>query len=114
MNNPKILALIHIANYYKLYLNYYFQNYRKAFEYSTIAGQSVEGSLSTPRQPLFVFYSTLAGLAVFSELSKGERKKVLKQTRVNLKRMKRWTDYAAGELLTQVVAYAGRTVSGAG
>ena len=90
----KDMSALHIANFYKLYLNYYFQDYRKAFEYSLIAGQSVEGSLSTPRQPLFVFYSTLAGLAVFSELSKGERKKILKQTRVNLKSMKRWTDYA--------------------
>ena len=31
---------------------------------------------------------------MFSELSKTERKKVLKQTKVNLKQMKRWADYA--------------------
>jgi predicted ATPase/signal transduction histidine kinase/HPt (histidine-containing phosphotransfer) domain-containing protein/FixJ family two-component response regulator/tRNA A-37 threonylcarbamoyl transferase component Bud32 len=88
------MSAIHIAYYHKLYLNYYFQNHRKAYEYSEIAERSAQGSLATPRQALFVFYSTLAGLAVFSELSGGEKRKILKQTKANLKRMKLWSDHS--------------------
>lgn len=89
----KDITAIHMVHYWKLYLNYSFQNYRKAFEHAAIAEKSVEGAFSNPRMVLFVFHSTLAGLAVFSELSKRDRKKVLKRTRVNLKRMKQWADY---------------------
>jgi signal transduction histidine kinase len=88
------ISAIHVVYYNKLVLHYLFHEYGKAFEYGSMARSSVQGVSSTTGEPLFLFYFTLAGLAVFSELSNGEKKKVLKEAAASIKQMKKWADHA--------------------
>ena len=96
------MTAVHVVNYNKLFLNYYFQHYRNAFEYGKLAERTIGGVAATNGQPLFVFYVTLAGLAAFSELSKEEKRKVLKQARVNVKKMKKLADFAPRTIRTSI------------
>lgn len=87
------VSAVHVVSYNKLYLHYLFGEYRKAFEYAELGIESVEGVSATTGEALFVFFSTLAGLAAYPELSNPERRAVLKRTKVNIKKMKKWAHH---------------------
>ena len=65
-----------------------------AFKFGCMARRSLEGVAATTGEPLFIFYFTLAGLAALPELSKSDRRKVLKDASANIKKMKKWSDHA--------------------
>ncbi len=87
------VSAIHVVYYNKLFLNYLFQRYEDAYEYGTKAQPYLQGVTSTTGDPLFLFYFTLAGLAVFPELSHAQRKKVLKFASASIRKMKKWADH---------------------
>jgi len=78
----------------KLILCYFFHNFQKAVEFADQAREYFDGVIGLYLYPLFIFYDSLARLAVFTSVNQAYQKKYLKIIRANQKQMKRWANHA--------------------
>lgn len=77
----------------KLILSYLFENQVK-IQYSVKSEEYLDGVTATVMVPVFYFYDSLARLAICSDSSKVEQKRILKKVTANQKKMKKWAAYA--------------------
>lgn len=95
-NNRSAICLFNLQ---KSILNYLFNNFTAAVTHAVTAAQyldAVAGSLNTS---FFYFYDSLAHLAMYSEVSKSEQKRILKRIVNNQKKVKLWADHAPSNYL---------------
>ena len=78
----------------KLLLSYYFHNFQKSVEYADNARIYLNGVVGLYLYPLFIFFDSLARLAVFTSVDQANQKRYLKMVRSNQKKMKRWASHA--------------------
>ncbi|MEO0458366.1 MAG: GAF domain-containing protein [Cyanobacteria bacterium P01_A01_bin.114] len=80
--------------FHKAILCYLFQNPTQATENIAQAKQCLATTVGLLLAPLFHFYESLIGLAVFSSVSKREQSRILRQVRANQRKMKQWAHHA--------------------
>jgi PAS domain S-box-containing protein len=78
----------------KLVLSYFFHDYQKAVDYADHARIYLEGVIGLYLYPLFIFFDSLARLAVFTSIDQMNQKRFLKNVRANQKKLKRWASHA--------------------
>ncbi|MEW6494297.1 MAG: AAA family ATPase [Cyanobacteriota bacterium] len=84
--------ICHSLYFYKLFLCYLFQDYQQALENAKLAEKSLDSAVGSI--PLGQFYSSLVHLAIYSNASKPEQKKILLKVKANQKKIKKWAHYA--------------------
>ncbi|MBF0452315.1 MAG: MEKHLA domain-containing protein, partial [Candidatus Magnetomorum sp.] len=78
----------------KLILAYFFHDFQQAVDHADHARGYLEGVIGLYLYPLFIFYDSLARLAVFTSVNQVYQKRYLKIIRANQKKMKRWAAHA--------------------
>lgn len=78
--------------FYKLVLCYLFQDYQQALENAKSAEEYSDSAVGTI--PLYHFYNSLVYLAIYSEASKSEQKRILQKVKSNQKKIKKWARFA--------------------
>lgn len=79
---------------HKLILCYLFEEYLQACEHGAIAEQYSDAAMGTPLFFIFHFYNSLAQLAVYTEVSASEQKRILKKVNNNQKKFQKWARHA--------------------
>jgi predicted ATPase/serine phosphatase RsbU (regulator of sigma subunit)/tRNA A-37 threonylcarbamoyl transferase component Bud32 len=90
-NNLNALAYFY---YNKLTLYYLFQDYPQAIEAANKTEKYLNGIIGFMLVPLFYFYDSLVRLALYSSLSKADKKRFLKKVQANQKKIKKWAHHA--------------------
>ncbi len=93
---------IQIKDYYgifNLYVNksilcYLFGDYQQAVENANLAGKYVKSAIGVLTIPVFYFYDSLIGLAIYPNASKSAQKRLLKKIQATQKKMQKWAKYA--------------------
>ena len=80
--------------FHKAILCYLFENHTQAVDNIARAKEYLATSIGLLLAPLFHFYESLIGLAVFSSISKVEQSRVLAQVNTNQRKLKHWADHA--------------------
>jgi len=91
-NNNVGLACVYLA---KLILSYLFKNYSEAIENAKSMEKYQESISGLIHSTQHNFYSSLALLAKYPNVSETDKKKYIKQVKSSQKRMKEWSIYAA-------------------
>ncbi len=78
----------------KLHLCYLFEKYLLALENATLAEKYLHGGRGQLVTPLFYFYDSLTRLALYSNASVFEQKRILDKVEVNQEKMQHWTHHA--------------------
>ena len=78
----------------KLHLCYLFQEFHQAVENATLAKKYLDTAIGHLVIPIFHFYDSLAGLAVYSDVSRSEQKCILDRVQANQEKMKHWAHHA--------------------
>jgi len=81
--------------YNKLCLCYLFGQYQEALKNAELAEKYVEGGLGTLIIPQFHFYDSLSRLAVYSNETIAEKKKILRKVKANQKKLKIWSQFSS-------------------
>ena len=80
--------------FHKAILCYLFENHTQAVNNIARAKEYLATSIGLLLDPLFHFYESLIGLAVFSSISKVEQSRILAQVNTNQRKLKHWADHA--------------------
>ena len=86
-----IICAIHVQ---KLRLCYLFRDYKTAFENYEKAKRHLEGAKGSMLAPIIFFYGSLAGLGLFENLDRRERKRTLKEVSRNQRALQKWASRA--------------------
>ncbi|MEH1920441.1 ATP-binding sensor histidine kinase [Nostoc sp.] len=78
----------------KLHLCYLFQEFHQAVENATLAKKYLDTAIGHLVVPVFHFYDSLAGLAVYFEVSESEQKCILDRVQANQEKMEHWAHHA--------------------
>ena len=78
----------------KLLLSYWFENYSEAIENTAIAEKYLDVVVGLPLVPLFHFYDSLVGLAVYPARPESEQNTILERVRANQEKMQKWAHHA--------------------
>jgi PAS domain S-box-containing protein len=78
----------------KLLLSYVFHRYREALEYGDMAETYSDCLTGLMHIPVLAFYDSLARLAVFPDVSRSERRRIVNKLNANRKRMRKWAHHA--------------------
>ncbi|MHC0063492.1 trifunctional serine/threonine-protein kinase/ATP-binding protein/sensor histidine kinase [Nostoc sp. UIC 10890] len=78
----------------KLHLCYLFQEFHQAVENATLAKKYLDAATGHLVIPVFHFYDSLAGLAVYFDVSKSEQKCILDRVQANQEKMEHWAHHA--------------------
>jgi len=78
----------------KLMLAYFFHDFQQAVDHADKARNYLEGVTGLYLYPLFIFYDSLARLAVFTSANQITQKRYLKIVKSNQKNLKRWAEHA--------------------
>ncbi|KPA19749.1 multi-sensor signal transduction multi-kinase [Candidatus Magnetomorum sp. HK-1] len=78
----------------KLVLSYFFHDFQQAVDHADQARKYLDGVIGLYLYPLYIFYDSLARLAVFTSVNQVSQKSYLKIIRANQKKMKRWAAHA--------------------
>lgn len=84
--------ICHSLYFYKIFLGYLFQDYQQAFKYTSLIEESEDSAVGTV--PLSHFYRSLLYLAIYSDVSKSEQKRLQKKVKAYQKRIKKWARFA--------------------
>jgi len=80
--------------FYKMILCYLFQYYFDAIESASKAEKYLYAAIASFNSHVFYFYDSLSRLAIYSKISKKEKKFFMKRVLINQKKMKNWADHA--------------------
>ncbi|MDX2243590.1 MAG: AAA family ATPase [Leptolyngbyaceae cyanobacterium bins.302] len=86
------VSFVHLS---KLILCYSFSQYAQAVENSKPAASYFTQGRTTPIEPLYYLYNSLAKLATYSESNPQLKAEILEDVAVNQKSMKQWAHYAS-------------------
>ncbi len=78
----------------KLHLCYLFQEFHQAVENAILAKKYLDAATGHLVIPVFHFYDSLAGLAVYFDVSKSEQKCILDRVQANQEKMEHWANHA--------------------
>ncbi|MEH1865678.1 MAG: AAA family ATPase [Nostoc sp.] len=78
----------------KLHLCYRFHKFHQAVENAKLAKNYLDTAIGHLVVPVLHFYDSLAGLAVYSEVSSSEQRCILDQVQANQEKMKHWAHHA--------------------
>ncbi|HEY9651825.1 MAG TPA: adenylate/guanylate cyclase domain-containing protein, partial [Coleofasciculaceae cyanobacterium] len=84
--------ICHSLYFYKLVLSYLFQDYEQALENARLVEQYIDSAVGSV--PLSHFYNSLVHLAIYSQASKAEQKRIIIKVKSNQKKVKKWADSA--------------------
>ncbi|MDZ7951121.1 AAA family ATPase [Nostoc sp. DedQUE09] len=85
---------IFLLNFNKLFLCYLFSEYAQAVKHSASAKSYLIQGRTTPLEPLYYLYDSLAKLVTYPESSTQVQAEILKNVAFNQKKMKQWAYYA--------------------
>lgn len=88
-NERLILGHLYIN---KVALCYLFEEYSKAVKYTASVEDYLDEIKEVEVLAFFIFYNSLAHLAIFSDATQQERQLILTKVEANQKRMKKWLD----------------------
>jgi PAS domain S-box-containing protein len=102
--DEKMMLPLHVAAndqaaIFKLYINklilaYLFNEYHLAFEYAEIAAQYLSSITGTLLMPVFYFYESLLGLALYENLSTSEREIIIHKIAENQNKLASFANFA--------------------
>ncbi len=78
----------------KLMLCYLFEKYQLALEYAAIAEKYLDGLVGTLCVPAYHFYSSLIQLAIYTNASKVEQKRLYRKMQASQNQIKKWAHHA--------------------
>ena len=78
----------------KLLLSYWFENYSQAIENTAIAEKYLDVVVGLPLVPVFHFYDSLVGLAVYLDTNEHEQQNILDKVQANQEKMQKWAHHA--------------------
>ncbi|MBD2679041.1 MULTISPECIES: AAA family ATPase [Nostoc] len=78
----------------KLFLDYLFEDYNQAWQYSEEIKQYIDAVPAKFVVAVFYFYDSLARLAVYTQVDTSEQEKILYQVAENQQIMQQWANYA--------------------
>ncbi|BAY10235.1 AAA family ATPase [Calothrix sp. NIES-2098] len=84
--------ICHYLYFYKIFLGYLFQDYQQALKYTRLVEESQDSAVGSI--PLADFYISLIYLAIYTDASKSEQKRIQKQVKAKLKNLKKWAHFA--------------------
>ncbi|MBD1805966.1 AAA family ATPase [Microcoleus sp. FACHB-SPT15] len=84
--------ICHSIYFFKLYLGYLFEDYQQALENAALVEKNIKSAVGSI--PLSHFYNSLVHLAIYSDASKSEQKRILKKVELNQKKIKKWANSA--------------------
>ncbi len=85
---------LHFLYLYKLILCYLFENFTEAVENAAFAEQYLEGVTGSLDVPMFYFYDSLVGLAVYPSVSSSKQEDLLLKVTSNQEKMQTWSHHA--------------------
>ncbi|GAB4230483.1 MAG: hypothetical protein Kow0049_12390 [Stanieria sp.] len=85
--------------FHKLMMFYLFGNYVEAFNYAKMTEEYLDSAIATPSVPIFYFYDTLSQLARYDQVDKFEQRKITKRVNQNIKKLRKWANYAPENIL---------------
>lgn len=84
--------ICHHLYFYKIFLGYLFQDYQQALKYTRSVEESQNSAIGSIT--LADFYISLIYLAIYTDASKSEQKRIQKQVKAKLKNLKKWAHFA--------------------
>ena len=78
----------------KLMLCYLFEKYQLALEYAAIAEKYLDGLVGTLCVPAYHFYTSLIQLAIYTNASKVEKKRLYRKMQASQNKIKKWAHHA--------------------
>ncbi|MEG4367791.1 serine/threonine-protein kinase PknK, partial [Microcoleus sp. C2C6] len=78
----------------KFLLSYWFENYSEAIENIAIAEKYLDALVGLPPVPIFHFYDSLVGLAVYLDTKEHEQQNILDKVQANQEKMQKWAHHA--------------------
>lgn len=85
---------VFLLNFNKLFLCYLFSEYTQAVKNSASAKSYLIQGRTTPLEPLYYLYDSLAKLATYPESNAQERAEIIKNVALNQEKIKQWAYYA--------------------
>jgi predicted ATPase len=87
--------ICHSIYFFKLYLGYLFEDYQQALENAALVEKNIKSAVGSI--PLSHFYNSLVHLAIYSDASKSEQKRILKKVELNQKTYKKWAKFCSDD-----------------
>ncbi len=84
------VMILFIGFFYKSILCFYFERYKEALKNIELAGEYRESVASSPFIPVFYFFDSLIRLALYPNVTKKERRRLMRNIKKNRKKLKRW------------------------